>query len=82
MSGTIHPSGPTRGTSSRSLLLTVDEAADLLGLNRRSLYRLAKAGRIKLLKLHRRATRVERAEIDNYLERLREAAEQTSTEVA
>ncbi|HEX6873029.1 MAG TPA: helix-turn-helix domain-containing protein [Micromonosporaceae bacterium] len=71
MSETNDASRPNSETPPRPLL-TVNESAARLRVDRRTLYRLIAAGKIRVLRLSRRATRVEPEEIDAYLARLRE----------
>jgi excisionase family DNA binding protein len=61
---------PTRKSAERPLLITVDEAARLLGVSRSKLYPLLSAGEIESIKFggHRR---IPRDAVDKYVRALR-----------
>ncbi|MHB2023680.1 MAG: helix-turn-helix domain-containing protein [Mycobacteriales bacterium] len=62
---------PSRGGQHKPVLLTIDEAADRMGVGVRFMRRLIEEGRIPVLKLGERKTRLDEADIDAYIERAR-----------
>ena len=60
-------SDPGDDVADRSPLLTLNEAAQFLGVSKTQLYRLARAGQIELLRVGQRSTRVTQASLDSYV---------------
>jgi len=58
------------------VLLTVQQAATRLALSRRSVWALLAAGRLTAIRLSRRCTRIEAAELDAFIEATRQGRAQ------
>jgi len=54
-----------------SLLLRVNEVANLLGISRSAVYRLIGSNQIQVVLVNERSVRVARSEVERYVESLR-----------
>ena len=50
-------------------LLTIPEVSKLLRISERTTYRLIEAGKLKAIKISRKATRIEEKDLNNFIKR-------------